>query len=313
MVATSNGGLNMTRQPTKQRSDLYRSITDKIIAELEQGVRPWMQPWSTACASDRITRPLRHNGEPYSGINVLILWSEAIARGFTSATWMTFRQAREFGAAVRKGETGTTVVFASSFLRAETSETGEAVAHSIPFLKAYTVFNTDQIDGLGERVRAVVPAPDPIARIGHADRFFANTGALIRHGGSSAYYAPARDHIQMPAFEAFRDAQSYVAILSHELTHWTAAPHRLARDLSRYAKDNSERAREELIAELGSCFLCADLGVVPELEPRPDHASYLASWLKVLSSEPQAIFTAASQAQRAVSYLHYLQPEGEAA
>ncbi|MBB3399330.1 zincin-like metallopeptidase domain-containing protein, partial [Rhizobium sp. BK060] len=119
------------------------------------------------------------------------------------------------------------------------------------------------------------------------------------------------DYIQMPAFEAFRDAQSYVAILSHELTHWTAARHRLNRDLSRYAKDNSERAREELIAELGSCFLCADLGIVPELEPRPDHASYLASWLKVLAGDKRAIFAAAGHAQRAVSYLHHLQPEHE--
>jgi antirestriction protein ArdC len=121
----------------------------------------------------------------------------------------------------------------------------------------------------------------------------------------------------MPAFEAFRDAASYVAILSHELTHWTAAPNRLDRDLSRYAKDRSERAREELIAELGSCFLCADLGIVPELEPRPDHASYLDSWLKVLAGDKRAIFTAAGHAQRAISYLHFLQPnqidEGEAA
>jgi len=309
----------MTRQTTNQRSDLYSRITDKIIAELKQGVRPWMQPWTTADANDRVTRPLRHNGQPYSGINVLLLWAEAIARGFSSATWMTFRQARELGAAVRKGETGTTVVFASSFIRSQTSDSGEEIEHDIPFLKAYTVFNAEQITGLSERFRQVPPVRDPIARIADADRFFANTGPLIRHGGSSAYYAPARDHIQMPAFEAFRDAQSYVAILSHELTHWTAAPHRLNRDLSRYAKDNSARAREELIAELGSCFLCADLGIVPELEPRSDHASYLDGWLKVLAGDKRAIFAAAGHAQRAVSYLHHLQPgtesegEGEAA
>ncbi|CAN7635459.1 ArdC family protein [Rhizobium sp. LjRoot258] len=307
----------MSRQQTHQRADLYSRVTDKIIAELEQGVRPWMRPWSSAQATDRITRPLRHNGQPYSGINVLLLWSEAIARGFTSPTWMTFRQALELGAAVRKGETGTTVVFASSFIRTETTDTGEAVEHDIPFLKAYTVFNAEQIAGLDTHFNQVTAVQDPIVRIGHADRFFANTGALIRHGGSTAYYAPARDHIQMPAFAAFRDAASYVAILSHELTHWTAAPHRLDRDLSRYAKDQSDRAREELIAELGSCFLCADLGIVPELEPRPDHASYLATWLKVLSGDKRAIFVAAGHAQRAVSYLHYLQPdqmdEGEAA
>ena len=307
----------MSRQQFHQQSDLYSRITDKIIADLEQGVRPWTQPWGSAHATNRISRPLRHNGQPYSGINVLLLWSEAIARGFASQTWMTFRQALDLGAAVRKGETGTTVVFASSFIRTETNQTGEEIDHDIPFLKAYTVFNADQITGLDLRFHQITPVEDPISRIAHADRFFANTGAMIRHGGSAAYYAPARDYIQMPAFEIFRDAASYVAILSHELTHWTAATHRLDRDLSRYSKDKSERAREELIAELGSCFLCADLGIVPELEPRPDHASYLDSWLKVLSGDKRAIFAAAGHAQRAAGYLHFLQPTetegGEAA
>lgn len=153
------------------------------------------------------------------------------------------------------------------------------------------------------------PVRDPIARIEHADQFFANTGAAIRHGGDRAYFAPVTDHIQMPPFQTFRDAASYVATISHEVTHWTSAPHRVNRDLSRYAKDRSERAREELIAELGSCFLCADLGIAPELEPRPDHASYLGSWLKVLGDDKRAIFSAAAHAQRAVAFLHGLQPE----
>jgi antirestriction protein ArdC len=115
----------------------------------------------------------------------------------------------------------------------------------------------------------------------------------------------------MPPFETFRDATGYVATLSHEATHWTAHPARVARDLSRYAKDKSERAREELIAELSSCFLCADLGIVPELEPRPDHASYLQSWLSVLANDKRAIFQAAAHAQRAVTYLHDRQPRTE--
>ncbi|MGO6726395.1 ArdC family protein, partial [Rhizobium ruizarguesonis] len=179
----------------------------------------------------------------------------------------------------------------------------------IPFLKTYTVFNTDQIAGLNGRFDGIAPVEDPISRIGDAGRFFANTGALIRHGGSAAYYAPHRDYIQMPCLDAFRDDASHVAVLSHEMTHWTGAARRLDRDLSRYAKDRSERAREELIAELGSAFLCADLGIVPELEPRPDHASYLDSWLKVLHHDKRAIFSAAAHAQRAVDYLHSLQPE----
>ena len=149
---------------------------------------------------------------------------------------------------------------------------------------------------------------DPVERLEHADRFFRSTGAIIRHGGNQAFFAPSSDHIQMPLFESFRDAPSYYATLSHEATHWAGASHRLNRDLSRYHKDRSERAREELIAELGSCFLCADLGIAPELEPRPDHASYLDSWLKVLSEDRRAIFQAAAHAQRAVTFLHDLQP-----
>lgn len=300
----------MSRKENKPRVDIYARITEKIVADLEKGVRPWMQPWHSGNAADRVTRPLRHNGLPYSGMNVLLLWSEAIVRGYGCAMWMTFKQALELGGAVRKGETGTMVVFASRFTRTETDNSGQEQDREIPFLKAYTVFNVAQIDGLPDHYYGQPePVRDPVKRIDHADRFFVNTGAIIRHGGDRAYYAPSSDHIQMPPFETFRDAASYVGILSHEATHWTAAPHRVDRDLSRYAKDKSERAREELIAELGSCFLCADLGIVPELEPRPDHASYLSSWLKVLADDKKAIFSAAAHAQRAVSFLHDLQPQ----
>ncbi|NKL23563.1 ArdC family protein [Rhizobium leguminosarum] len=299
----------MNRKTEGDRADIYTRITDRIVADLERGVRPWMKPWNAANAEGRITRPLRHNGQPYSGMNVLLLWSEGMARGFTSPMWMTFKQALEFGAAVRKGETGSTVVFASRFTKSETDGSGNEVDREIPFLKAYSVFNVDQIDGLPDHhYHRPTPALDSVERIENADRFFRNTGAVIRHGGSQAYYSPVTDHIQMPPFETFRDAASYVATLSHEETHWTANPRRVGRDLSRYAKDKSERAREELVAELGSCFLCADLGIAPEMEPRPDHASYLASWLKVLSDDKRAIFQAAAHAQRAVSFLHGLQP-----
>ncbi|NEJ80278.1 DUF1738 domain-containing protein [Rhizobium leguminosarum bv. viciae] len=299
----------MNRKTEGDRADIYTRITARIVADLERGVRPWMKPWNAANAEGRITRPLRHNGQPYSGMNVLLLWSEGMARGFTSPMWMTFKQALEFGAAVRKGETGSTVVFASRFTKSETDGSGNEVDMEIPFLKAYSVFNVDQIDGLPDHhYHRPTPALDSVERIENADRFFRSTGAVIRHGGSQAYYSPVTDHIQMPPFETFRDAASYVATLSHEETHWTANPRRVGRDLSRYAKDKSERAREELVAELGSCFLCADLGIAPEMEPRPDHASYLASWLKVLSDDKRAIFQAAAHAQRAVSFLHGLQP-----
>lgn len=299
----------MSRKTEGESFDIYARITDRIVADLANGVKPWMQPWNGANMAGRVTRPLRHNGQPYQGMNVLLLWSEGMARGFTSCMWMTFKQALELGGAVRKGETGSTVVFASRFKKSETDGSGNEVDREIPFVKAYSVFNVEQIDDLPEHYHArPAPTSDPMERIEHADRFFRNTAALIRHGGSQAYYSPVMDYIQMPPFETFRDAGAYVATLSHEATHWTAHPSRINRDLSRYSKDRTERAREELIAELGSCFLCADLGIAPELEPRADHASYLQSWLKVLSDDKRAIFQAAAHAQRAVTYLHDLQP-----
>ena len=304
----------MNSKESRPRVDIYARITDRIVADLEQGVRPWVQPWSTRNTAGRITRPLRHNGTPYQGINIILLWSEALARGFASNIWMTFKQAVELGGHVRKGESGSTVVYASQFTRTETDEHGDDVERGIPFLKAYSVFNVDQIDGLPDQYYgAPAPAIDPVARITHADTFFDGTGAKIVYGGTQAFYAPSTDHIQLPVFESFRDAEAFVAIRAHETIHWTASPHRVNRDLSRYHKDRSERSREELIAELGSVFLCADLGIVPELEPRPDHASYLASWLEVLSNDKRFIFSAAAHAQRAVAYLHDLQPAASVA
>lgn len=299
----------MGRKENGSRADLYARITEKIVADLEKGVRPWVRPWSTGHLAGRVSRPLRHNGLPYQGINTLLLWSEAVAQGFVSPYWMTFKQSIELGGHVRKGETGTTVVYAGSFSKTETDANGEDVERGIPFLKAYTVFCADQIEGLPPHYPSTAEPPaKPVERIDHADRFFDNTGAIVRYGGDKAYYAPATDHVQLPHPESFKDMASFVAIRAHETLHWTAAPHRLNRDLSRYHKDRTDRAREELLAEVGSCLLCADLGIVPELEPRPDHASYLQGWLTVLGSDKRAIFTAAAHAQRAVTYLHDLQP-----
>jgi antirestriction protein ArdC len=299
----------MTRKPATERIDIYAKNTDRIVADLERGVRPWVQPWHADHAGGRITKPLRHNGEPYSGINVILLWSEAVTKGYSSATWMTFKQAIELGGHVRKGETGSTVVYANTFTKTETDGTGQEVEQAIPFLKAYTVFCVDQIEDLPDRYYAKpMERTDPVERIAHSDAFFAATGAVIRHGGSQAYYMPSQDAIQMPPFETFQDAKSHAATLAHECLHWTSSSGRLNRDLSRYAKDRSEQTREELIAELGSVFLCADLGIAPELESRPDHASYLSSWLKILSNEKRFIFSAAAHAQKAVAFLHGLQP-----
>ena len=293
---------------SQNRPDVYSRITDKIVADLEQGVRPWFKPWSADHAAGKITRPLRHNGIPYKGINVIMLWSAAIVKGYACPLWLTFKQALELGGNVRKGETGELVVYANSITKTETDAKGEETEREIPFLKGYTVFNAEQCENLPAHytAKAEPPALTPLQRIEAADRFFAATGADIRHGGTRAFYAEGPDYVQMPPFETFRDAESHAATLAHELTHWTKHDKRLARDMGRVKWGDAGYAREELVAELGSAFLCADLGITPEV--REDHAAYIASWLKVLKDDKRLIFSAASQAQRAADYLHSLQP-----
>lgn len=292
---------------SENRQDVYTRVTDKIIADLERGIRTWMKPWNAEHAAGRINRPLRFNGQPYNGINVLMLWSAAVDNGYCAPIWMTYRQAQELGAHVRKGETGELVVYANTITKTEhDDETGEDVEQSIPFLKGYTVFNVEQIEGLpAHYYQLATPSIDSIARIAHVEQFFAATQADIRHGGNRAYYAITSDRIQLPPFESFRDAESYYATLGHEMTHWTRHSSRLDRDFGRKVLGDEGYAREELVAELGSAFLAADLGLA--LEPRDDHAAYLESWLKVLQSDKRAIFQAAAHAQRAVTYLHSLQ------
>ena len=293
---------------SQNRPDVYSRITDKIVADLEQGVRPWFKPWNAEHAAGKITRPLRHNGIPYKGINVIMLWSAATVKGYACPLWLTFKQALELGGNVRKGETGELVVYANSITKTETDAKGEETEREIPFLKGYTVFNAEQCENLPAHytAKAEPPALTPLQRIEAADRFFAATGADIRHGGTRAFYAEGPDYVQMPPFETFRDAESHAATLAHELTHWTKHDKRLARDMGRVKWGDAGYAREELVAELGSAFLCADLGITPEV--REDHAAYIASWLKVLKDDKRLIFSAASQAQRAADYLHGLQP-----
>jgi len=292
---------------TTSRQDIYTRVTAQIIADLEEGVRPWAKPWNAEHAAGRITRPLRHNGQAYSGINILMLWTAAVANGFAAPIWMTFRQAKELDAHVRKGEKGSPVVYASTISRTEVDEnTGEENERDIPFMKAYTVFNVEQIEGLPAHFYAKAePRFDPPARISHAESFFDATGAEIRHGGNQAYYTVTNDYVQMPPFEAFRDAEAYYATLAHECTHWTRHPQRLEREFGRKRWGDEGYAMEELVAELGASFLCADLEL--ELTPRKDHSAYIASWLEVLKNDKRAVFSAAAHAQRAVDFLHGLQ------
>jgi len=295
-------------------TDIYQRVTDQIVAELEKGVCPWQNPWNADHAAGRITRPLRANGIPYRGINIIMLWSSAMAQGFAAPLWLTYKQAQELGGQVRKGEKGSLVVYANTISRTETDEaTGEELERDIPFMKGYTVFNAEQVEGLPAHFYAMQqPALDPVARNAQAEVFFASVGADIREGGNQAYYTMADDRVQMPPFVAFRDAEAYYATLAHELCHWTKHPKRLDRDFGRKRFGDEGYAMEELVAELGAAFLCADLALTPE--PRAEHAAYIASWLKALKEDKRAIFAAAAHAQRAADFLTGLQPvEQEAA
>jgi antirestriction protein ArdC len=221
---------------TNEHASIYERVTAKIIQDLEAGTRPWIRPWNDA------VRPYRHDGQPYRGINTLILWSEATERGYQSSCWMTYRQAQTLGAQVRKGETATTIVYAGQIARADQDvEPGDDTKHATRFLKPYGVFNTDQIEGLAEDF-TIKHASDRLQsdiaiRIEHADAFIAATGAAIRTGGNRACYIPSLDRIDMPPYGRFIDtatstaAESYYSTLLHEIVHWTSASSRCDRML----------------------------------------------------------------------------------
>ena len=294
-----------------QRADLYSRVTDRIIEQLREGVKPWLKPWNAEHAAGRITRPLRHNGTPYNGINILMLWDSAMEQGFACPIWLTFKQAKGLGGHVKKGEKGSPVVYASTFSKAEEADDGQEVKREIRFLKQYSVFNAEQCKGLPEHFTAMKQGPNPnIERIDSAGRFCRNTSARIIEGGNRASYVQSDDLIRMPRIEAFNNAESHAATLAHELVHWTKHPSRLDRDLGRKKWGDAGYAMEELVAEMGSAFLSADLKITPEV--REDHADYINHWLNVLEENKSAVFTAASMASKAVDFLHGLQPTSPA-
>lgn len=287
------------------RQDIYQEVTNSIIAALEAGARPWSPAWSGA--SDRLQLPLRWNGQPYKGVNVLVLWLAGQTRN--SPRWLTFKQALELGGNVRKGEKSSRVVYVGAVEREREGASGHAETTRVPFLKSYAVFNADQCDGLPAEFQPA-PAPTVIedaARLRECEAFFAQVGASVHERGNQAYYRPATDEIAMPPFATFNSPAAFYSVLSHEHIHWTGAKSRLDRSF-----DGSKRfggdayAMEELVAELGAAFLCAGFGLVADT--RDDHAGYLDHWLQVLRADNRAIFTAAAHAQRAVDYLLSLQP-----
>ena len=300
--------MSQTSSPTTAKRDVYAEVTARIVAQLEAGVRPWHQPWAAGHPAGTVSRPLRATGQPYHGINVVVLWLAAVERGYTSPLWLTFNQARELGGCVRKGQKGTTVVYANAFEKTTTdADTGEESTERVPFLKAYTVFNAEQVDGLPGHYYAPQAEPKPAAeRLAEAEAFFVYTGADTRHGGTRAFYSRADDYIQLPDFDRFAAREGYYATRAHESIHWTRPERRLNRTFGGKRFGDDGYAMEELVAELRAAFVCADLGLTPEVPP--DHAAYLACWLKVLKADSRAVFTAAAHAERAAEYLHALQP-----
>ncbi|WP_291075458.1 zincin-like metallopeptidase domain-containing protein [Hyphomonas sp.] len=285
-----------------QRRDLYQEVTSRIIDELEQGRAPWVQPWGGADTSTPLGLPENGaTGRRYSGINILLLWGAAIEHQRTCQTWLTFKQALTLGGCVRKGERGTMVVYANRFTpkneREREREAGED-ARQIAFLKRYTVFNADQCDGLPDGFTADAPDLPERDIIPCAEALIAATGADFRIGGDRAYYVPSQDFIQVPPQPAFFDQINYYRTCFHELGHWTGHKTRLARDL-KGAFGTKDYAREELVAEMTSAFVCADQAIAPTVR----HTDYIGSWLDVLREDKRAIFRAASLASKAADFI----------
>ncbi|WP_081856851.1 ArdC family protein [Sphingobium sp. DC-2] len=253
---------NRDRQEGAQtRVSLYDEVTAKIIAQLEAGRFPWVQPWdSSQCGGPGL--PVNAlTARAYSGINVLLLWGAAISMGYPSQNWLTFRQALQAGGAVRKGEKGVTVVYADRFIpeaeKARAHESGDD-ARAVPFLKRFTVFNVAQCEGLREGLVTQNPPLPEREIIPHAEALIAATGADFRIGGAQAYYSPGRDYVAVPPQPAFRDQVNFYRTAFHELSHWSGAGHRLGRDLSgRFG--SKAYAREELCALSGQSAPSATL------------------------------------------------------
>lgn len=293
----------MTKETTRRARgggnvrDLYADVTAKIIAELEQGRFPWVQPWDANPTMPRNAA----TGRRYSGVNVLLLWAAGMSAGYPSQGWLTFRQALAAGGNVRKGEKGTMVVYADRFIpdaeKARAEQSGDE-PNAIPFLKCFTVFNVSQCEGLREGL-AGDPAPRPMPEIiPDAEALIQATGADFRIGGNDAFYIPSADYVQVPPLAAFHDANDFYDTAFHELSHWTGHKTRLDREIGDRS-GSPQYAREELTAEISAAFIGATLGLMPTVR----HADYLGYWLGILREDSRAIFRATSQATKAADYI----------
>jgi antirestriction protein ArdC len=282
------------------RQSLYAEVKQRIIAELEEGRLPWVQPWDAQrCACTMPSNAV--SGRGYSGVNVLILWAAGVEQGFTSQRWLTYRQAEQAGGHVRRGEKGTVVCYADRFTprdEADKAQSEDREARTVAFLKRFTVFNVDQCEGLPEALTGPTVPLDPIVAVEAVDRIIRASGADFRIGGGEAYYAPAQDYVAVPPQAAFHEPINWYRTALHELGHWTGHASRLGRDQS--GKFGSAAyGREELVAELASAFACASLGIVPTVR----HADYVGAWREVLRADDKAMFRAASAASKAADFL----------
>jgi len=284
------------------RESLYREVTDKIITDLEGGIVPWVQPWGRVGIDAALAMPRNaRTNRAYSGINILLLWSAVIKGGYDAQSWLTFKQALELGGSVRRGEKGWTVCFADSFVPKDEKERARQQGDDpqpLSFLKRYTIFNIAQCDGLPEHFYQSAPPVPEREIVPHAEALISATGASFEIGGEIACYIPRVDAIRVPPQTAFGDQINYYRTVFHELGHWTGHASRLARDLSTKFASN-RYAREELVAEMATAFVCASLGIVPTVR----HADYLGNWLQVLKQDARAIFKAASMASKASDFI----------
>ncbi|MCW8060826.1 ArdC family protein [Agrobacterium tumefaciens] len=292
------------------RTSLYDDITNKIIAELEQGRVPWVQPWGTSAAKAPLGLPKNAaTSRNYSGINVLILWGAVVEHGFPGQDWLTFRQALSLGGNVRKGERGTTVVYADRFTpedeRKRARETGEE-AQAIPFLKRFTVFNTAQCENLPEQVEALAPPTPPDLIEPKVDTLIKATGVDFRIGGDRAYFDVLNNYVRVPPPQAFFEPINWSRTALHEVSHASGHHTRLGRDLG--GSFGSKRYFfEEVVAEISAAYTCAALGIAPTVR----HSDYIGAWIETMRADNRVIFRAASQASKAADWILSFLPSDE--
>ena len=312
---------------TKQ--NIHETITNSIIEAMEAGVDSWQMPWHKTGAG----RPINvSSGKPYNGINVLALWLASNCAGYVSNRWGTYKQWQAKGAQVRKGAKATTIVFYKKITYSQAEDDSVAGPRDDDdsfisdkdlqtrlFLRVSKVFNADQVVGYTPPAASIVITPlngEEFTPMPAIDAFVSNTSAEVRHEGDRACYWLEKDFIQMPPHKLFIGSptlsatEAYYSTLLHELVHWTGHKQRCARDMTGN-RASEKYAFEELIAELGSAYLCADLQITPAI--RPDHAAYIKHWLGMLKADEKAIFRAAAKASQASEFLHGLQNRADAA